>query len=157
MRRIVTWAMSTLSVLVLLFGYGTSRSSQAPAATAGPAAAAGVDTSSGMTSGGTDSGGMTSGGTAPTAEVFAGDEVMTPYGIVQVQITVLDGEITEADVLQVPWSNGHDQMINSHTVPLYNERAVAAQSADIDVVSGATVTWGGYTESLQSAIDQANL
>ena len=51
----------------------------------------------------------------------------------------------------------HDQMINSRAVPAYNEEAVQAQSADIDVVSGATVTWEGYTQSLQSAIDAAHL
>ncbi|NUR16090.1 MAG: FMN-binding protein, partial [Dermatophilaceae bacterium] len=40
---------------------------------------------------------------------------------------------------------------------VYNDEAVQAQSADIDVVSGATVTWEGYTRSLQSAIDRANI
>jgi uncharacterized protein with FMN-binding domain len=82
---------------------------------------------------------------------------MTRYGVVQVQITVEGGKITKSEVLQVPWSNGHDQMINSRAVPVYNEEAVQAQSASIDVVSGATVTWEGYTQSLQSAIDQAHL
>ena len=75
----------------------------------------------------------------------------------QVQITVADGTITGVDVLQVPMEDRHDQMINSRAVPLYNDEAVQAQSADIDVVSGATVTWEGYTESLQSAIDAAHL
>ena len=37
------------------------------------------------------------------------------------------------------------------------QEAVAAQSAQIDHVSGATVTSDGYVQSLQSAIDQANL
>ncbi|GGM80641.1 hypothetical protein GCM10009721_01350 [Terrabacter tumescens] len=82
---------------------------------------------------------------------------MTRYGNVQVQITVKDGKITAAEVLQVPWNDRHDQMINSEAVPVYNQEAVAAQSARIDVVSGATYTWDGYTQSLQSAIDQANL
>jgi uncharacterized protein with FMN-binding domain len=82
---------------------------------------------------------------------------MTRYGNVQVQITVKDGKITAADVLQVPMNDRRDQMINSSAVPLYNQEAVSAQSAQIDVVSGATYTWDGYTQSLQSAIDQANL
>ena len=33
--------------------------------------------------------------------------------------------------------------------------AVAANSAKIDMISGATVTSGGYLQSLQDAIDQA--
>jgi uncharacterized protein with FMN-binding domain len=82
---------------------------------------------------------------------------MTRYGNVQVQITVTSGKITAAEVLQVPWNDRHDQMINSAAVPVYNQEAVSAQSAQIDVVSGATYTWDGYTQSLQSAIDQANL
>jgi uncharacterized protein with FMN-binding domain len=82
---------------------------------------------------------------------------MTRYGNVQVQITVKNGKITSAEVLQVPWNDRHDQMINSAAVPVYNQEAVSAQSAQIDVVSGATYTWDGYTQSLQSAIDQANL
>jgi uncharacterized protein with FMN-binding domain len=82
---------------------------------------------------------------------------MTRYGNVQVQITVEDGRITAAKVLQVPWNDRHDQMINSAAVPVYNEETVTAQSAQIDVVSGATYTWDGYTQSLQSAIDQAHL
>ena len=75
----------------------------------------------------------------------------------QVQITVQNGKITDVSILQVPWNDRHDQMINSQAVPVYNSEAVQAQSADIDVVSGATVTWEGYTQSLQSAIDKANL
>ena len=82
---------------------------------------------------------------------------MTRFGNVQVQITVQGGKITASDVLQVPWNDRHDQMINSQAVPVYNEETVDAQSAQIDVVSGATYTWEGYTQSLQSAIDQANL
>jgi uncharacterized protein with FMN-binding domain len=82
---------------------------------------------------------------------------MTRYGNVQVQITVQGGKITAVDVLQVPMQDRHDEMINSMAVPVYNQETVSAQSAQIDVVSGATYTWQGYTQSLQSAIDQAHL
>jgi uncharacterized protein with FMN-binding domain len=151
MRRIAAWAMSTLTVLVLLFSYSTSRSPQVVASTA--------ETRSATTSGSSGSGSGVSSGSqsSATAQTYAGDEVMTRFGVVQVQITVENGQIATSEVLQVPWSDRHDQMINSRAVPVYNEEVVAAQSAAIDVVSGATVTWEGYTESLQSAIDQANL
>ena len=42
-------------------------------------------------------------------------------------------------------------------MPVYNGEVVEVQSAQIDVMSGATVTWEGYTQSLQSALDQAHL
>ena len=185
MRRIIIWAMSTLTVLVLLFSYSTSRDSTALAtaetrsvtssskestgstsdssgdtATQEPADGS---TSTGDSSGSTDSSGSadssgTSGSSSDqSATTYDGDAYGTRYGDVQVQITVANGRITEVNVLQVPWQDRHDQMINSQAVPIYNSEAVEAQSADIDVVSGATVTWEGYTQSLQSAIDKANL
>jgi uncharacterized protein with FMN-binding domain len=74
-----------------------------------------------------------------------------------VQITVVNGKITAASVLQVPWNNGRDQEINSVAVPQLNSEVVQAQSASIDMVSGATFTSQGYLHSLQSAIDEAHL
>jgi uncharacterized protein with FMN-binding domain len=174
MRRIVLWAMSTVTVLVLLFSYSTSRSStavvaaetrqvvvgSAPSGTSGGSDSAGAsDTSGPSDTSGTSGTSDTSEASAAStgAKTYAGDAVMTRFGNVQVQITVVDGTISAAEVLQVPMEDRHDQMINSRAVPVYNEETVSAQSADIDVVSGATVTWDGYTQSLQSAIDQANL
>ncbi|MGO4341899.1 FMN-binding protein [Pedococcus sp. 2YAF34] len=81
----------------------------------------------------------------------------TRFGNVQVQITVAGGKITAAQVLQVPWNDHRDQEINSYAVPVLNSEVVQAQSATIDMVSGATYTSDGYIQSLQSAIDQAHL
>jgi uncharacterized protein with FMN-binding domain len=83
--------------------------------------------------------------------------VETRWGTVQVQITVKDGKITAAEAVQYPNENPKDQQINAYAVPQLNSEAVAAQSASIDAVSGATVTSDGYIESLQSAIDAAHL
>ena len=68
-----------------------------------------------------------------------------------------NGKITASESLQVPWSNRRDQEINSYAVPVLNQEAVGPQNANIDMVSGATFTSDGYIQSLQSAIDQANL
>jgi uncharacterized protein with FMN-binding domain len=173
MRRIVTWAMSTLTVIVLLFSYHTSRSSVVataetrPATTTAQSAPSTTTDSASGSSGGTggtgdsssssSSSGSSGAGASSAAKTYAGDAIDTRYGPVQVQITVASGKITAVDVLQVPMSDRHDQMIISQAVPIYNDEAVQAQSANIDVVSGATFTWQGYTQSLQSAIDQANL
>ena len=75
----------------------------------------------------------------------------------QVEITVENGKITDSTVIQVPWNDHKDQEINSYAVPILNQEAVDQQSANIDMVSGATYTSQGYLQSLQSAIDQANL
>ncbi|HET8981470.1 MAG TPA: FMN-binding protein, partial [Pedococcus sp.] len=76
---------------------------------------------------------------------------------VQVQITVKNGKITASDVLQVPSGNPRDDEINSYAVPVLNSEVVATQNANIDMISGATVTSDGYIQSLQSALDQAGL
>jgi uncharacterized protein with FMN-binding domain len=83
--------------------------------------------------------------------------VSTRFGNVQVQITVANGKITAAQVLQVPWNDNRDQEINSYAVPVLNGEVVQTQSANIDMVSGATFTSDGYIQSLQSAIDRAHL
>jgi uncharacterized protein with FMN-binding domain len=59
--------------------------------------------------------------------------------------------------VQYPDGNGKDQEINSYALPILTQETVDAQSAGIDMVSGATVTSDGYIESLQSALDQAGL
>jgi uncharacterized protein with FMN-binding domain len=70
---------------------------------------------------------------------------------------VKNGKITAAQAVVFPQENPRDQEINSFAVPQLNSEAVQAQSGNIDAVSGATVTSGGYIQSLQSAVDQAHL
>ena len=56
-----------------------------------------------------------------------------------------------------PTGNGKDRQINASALPILTKETLSAQSADIDMVSGATVTSEGYVQSLQSALDQAGL
>ena len=72
-------------------------------------------------------------------------------------ITVTDGKITAVDVPQYPTGNGKDRQINASALPILTKETLSAQSADIDMVSGATVPSEGYVKSLQSALDQAGL
>jgi len=140
MKKIVLWLMSTLTVLVLLFGYHTSTSSQ-QAASAESSAVAPVSSGTGST------------GTT----TYTGDPASTRWGPVQVQIAVAGGTITDVSVVDDPQENGKDQQINARALPVLVQETLDAQSADIDMVSGATVTSDGYVESLQSALDQAGL
>jgi uncharacterized protein with FMN-binding domain len=59
-------------------------------------------------------------------------------------------------VVQYPSGNGTDQQINSYALPRLVKETLDAQSANIDMVSGATVTSEGYLQSLQSALDQVS-
>ncbi|MER5941900.1 FMN-binding protein [Streptomyces sp. NPDC001928] len=100
------------------------------------------------------SGSQASGGGAAQARTVTGSVSQTQYGAVQVRITVADGKITKAETVQAP-KGGQSDQVTANAVPKLNQAAVAAGSADIDVVSGATYTSAGYKESLQSALDQA--
>ncbi len=152
MRRIVLAVMTTISSLTLLFSYHTSRN-ESSAVAAGQPSVGGVGSSSSTGS----TGSTQASGSAAGQQSVAGQTVQTRWGPVQVEIVVQNGKIVSSNVLQVPSENGHDQQINSYAVPILNAAAVDAQSANIDSVSGATVTSDGYRASLQSAIDQAHL
>ena len=93
----------------------------------------------------------------PLSGTFTGAPAQTQWGIVQVQITVTNGKITSVQALQSPNSNGHSLDINAYALPQLQTEAVQANTAQISAISGATVTSGGYIQSLQSAIDQAHL
>ena len=172
MKRIVLFAMTTLTVLVLLFGYHTSTSSRAVAGDSSVIAPVVAGDSSGMTSttapataapvtAGSATAGSTT--TAPStaaasgSSTVLGDSADTRWGPVQVQITVQDGKITAVTVPVYPDNNGRDQEINATAVPTLVQETLSAQSAKIDMVSGATVTSDGYLTSLQSALDKAGL
>ncbi|WP_433073477.1 FMN-binding protein [Dactylosporangium sp. CA-052675] len=160
MRRITLWGLSTLAAVVLLFSYRTSLGSAATASTP-PAAAAG--SGSGTTSSSTGTGSSTGGtGTGPgdgtaSGTTYQGSVAPTRWGDVQVSITVSGGRITAVTVPVYPDANGKDRQINARALPTLVRETIAAQSADIDTVSGATVTSDGYKESLQAALDAAHL
>lgn len=165
MRRITLWALSTLTTLVLLFSYHTSTAGSGTTLAAGtsvqaPAGAGTTDsgtTGSGTTDSGTTDSGSSSSGSTSAAKTYDGDTVQTRWGPVQVRITVQDGKITASEAIVYPNGNHEDVQINSAALPVLSQEAVQQQSADIDMVSGATVTSEGYLSSLQSAIDQAHL
>jgi uncharacterized protein with FMN-binding domain len=147
-RRLTLWFLSTLAAVVLLFSYRTSLGSSAPATTT----AAANTGSTGTTGGGSSTGTTTADGTT-----YQGSVASTRWGDVQVSITVANGKITAVSVPVYPSANGRDQQINARALPILTQETVAAQSADIDTVSGATITSNGYKESLQAALDAAHL
>jgi uncharacterized protein with FMN-binding domain len=150
--------------VVLMFGNHTSTSSTAAATAGGNASAEAPVTSSGTSSTGTSSGGSgtSTGGTSSGAAsagttTVTGSAAQTRWGPVQVRLTVSGGKVTAVDVVEYPDGNGRDQEINAEALPILVKETLSAQSAKIDMVSGATYTSEGYLTSLQSALDQAGL
>lgn len=87
-------------------------------------------------------------------EPVNGPTVNTRWGPVQVA-AVFDGAGTLCDVqvLQYPDSHGKSVRINQRALPILEREVLAAQSAAIDIVTGATITSDAYAQSLQSILD----
>jgi hypothetical protein len=170
MRRVILAIVTTAAALALLLSFKTHAQSPLPGGS--PAAALGSPTPGGTGSaapgpsassagtgtaapgtGSTGTGGPVTGSTGRTV---TGAAFPTIYGPVQVKITVAGGRITAASAVEYPQDSPRDFQINSYAIPQLNAEAVAAGSAKIDAVSGATYTSGGYIGSLQNALDQLN-
>jgi uncharacterized protein with FMN-binding domain len=158
MRRIVLWLASTVTIVVLIFGYHTSTNkatTDAVATSSRSSSSSSSPTSGGSTAAGGTTPNTTSGGTA--TKTYTGDVAQTRWGPVQVQVTVRSDKITNVTVLQQPDGNPRDVEINDYALPILIQDTISAQSANIDMVSGATVTSDGYLRSLQAALDQAGI
>ncbi|MBT1175670.1 FMN-binding protein [Bifidobacterium sp. LC6] len=85
---------------------------------------------------------------------YTGVATQNQYGEVQLQITVESGKITTISTIKAP-STGRSQQVNAQAIPALTERAIAAQSSEIQFVSGATETSTAFVNSLQDAINQS--
>ncbi len=83
-----------------------------------------------------------------------GPVIPTRYGDVQLQVTLSDGKITDVTAIQLPNDRARSAYISSAAAPMLRQEALQAQSAQIDLVSGATYTSEAYAESLQAILDQ---
>ena len=86
---------------------------------------------------------------------FTGSVANTRYGPVQVKIVVKNGKIVDAQAVQAP--SGSNDRYTQKAVPVLRQQTIAAQSANVQGVSGASFTSYGWYESLVSAIAQAGL
>jgi uncharacterized protein with FMN-binding domain len=93
---------------------------------------------------------------APGAVTVTGPAVESRFGPFQVQVVVEGGVLVDVVTLQEP-ADRKSQSINDQALPYYEEQAIETQSADLDVLTGATVTWRAYTASLEAALEEAGL
>lgn len=149
MRKIFYALLSTLSAAVLVGSYYFSfQEADAAAAAATTSSTVPVTPMSPAETPTMQASGLRDG-------TFTGSAVQTRYGAVQVAITVSNGSIIDVQVPAYPSGGGREARINTEAVPQLVSETLQAQSANIDMVSGATYTMTGYLGSLQSAIDQA--
>jgi uncharacterized protein with FMN-binding domain len=173
-KRAIGALLTTVLGLVLLFSFKTPDTLRVTGATAGGSVAvadpptATADT--GVTSGSmaatatpaptatADAGGATSATTNATGTyvdgTVTGAVISTRFGDVQVQVTISGGAIADVTALELPDRDGRSRQIANIAAPILREEALTAQSASIDLLSGATYTSEAYAESLQSALDK---
>nr|WP_217501024.1 FMN-binding protein [Arthrobacter sp. C9C5] len=123
---------------------------------AGPSGSVGSSAPSSGTSGTTGSSSST-GAAAKADGTFAGDVVQTRFGPVQVQVTVSGGAISDVTALQLTDDGGRSVQISNYAAPLLRAEVLQAQSANVQTISGATVTSDAYLTSLQAALDAAHI
>ena len=107
-------------------------------------------------SGSTSKAGKASTKAAPTRRTIVGGVAQTRYGDVQVSVTLLGTRIVDVTALHLTDSSQTSVDISAGAEPTLHREALAAQSANIDLVSGATYTSEGYKASLQAALDAAH-
>jgi uncharacterized protein with FMN-binding domain len=163
-KRAVGALLSTALGLVLLLSFKTPETAVVASSNGSDQAVVGQPAGGTSQTGGTGSGSAAaSAQTATGAQTtsgyadgtVAGQVVSTRYGDVQVQVTISGGAITDVTALELPSGDGHSSRISEAVGPMLRSEALQAQSATIDLVSGATYTSTAYRESLQSALDAA--
>ncbi len=88
---------------------------------------------------------------------YTGDTADAFYGNIQVQVTISNGRITNVQFLQYPNDRGTSIAINSQADPMLAQEAIQAQSANVDIVSGATDSSQAFIQSMQSALSKAKI
>ena len=153
MRRVILAVTGTIAGLVALLSFKSHSPSVPVAATTGTGGGSSSSSSSSATTVPGEfqsvAGPLTPGETAITGKVGN-----TVYGPVQVQLIVKSGKIVKVAILEQPANTIHDIQIGEFAFPRLISETLAAQSAKIDTVSGASYTSAGYISSLQSAVDR---
>ncbi|HEY5220618.1 MAG TPA: FMN-binding protein [Candidatus Paceibacterota bacterium] len=90
-----------------------------------------------------------------TDGTYTGSPADAYYGNVQVEAIISGGKITDVQFLQYPNTHSTSVYINSQAMPYLKQEAIQAQSANVNIVSGATDTSMAFQQSLASALTQA--
>ncbi|HEY7020225.1 MAG TPA: FMN-binding protein [Ktedonobacterales bacterium] len=122
------------------------------------------DPSSGSSSGSSGGSGSSSSqqGSTPTTTgqykngSYTGSEADAQWGNIQVKITIQNGRLTNVQFLEYPNHRDRSVEINNYAMPQLSSEAISAQSAQVDVISGATDTSEAFMQSLGDALSQAS-
>jgi uncharacterized protein with FMN-binding domain len=94
-------------------------------------------------------------GSGYTDGTYTGPTVDAYYGLVQVQAMVQSGRLAAIKVLRYPSDRRTSVFINRQALPMLRDEVIRAQSAKVDIISGATLTSKAFIRSLDNALRQA--
>lgn len=114
----------------------------------------GSNTTSSSTSSNSSSASSGSGGTYKNGS-YTGSIADAQWGYIQVKAVISGGKITDVQFLQYPNERSRSVEINSYADPQLTQEAIQAQSAQVDIVSGATDSSMAFMQSLGDALAQA--
>ncbi|MET7975045.1 FMN-binding protein [Streptomyces mirabilis] len=149
MKRALPVVALSIAGLIPLWRYAPSSGTTTTTEVAAPASTpSSSSSSSSPSSSSSSSSSPSSSASSSASQVVQGSTVNTSKGAVQVEVTFEGDKISSVRMLQQP---NHPQ--TTAAVPKLIQETLQAQSADIDSVSGATITSDGYVTSLQAALD----
>jgi uncharacterized protein with FMN-binding domain len=88
---------------------------------------------------------------------FMGSDYANRFGDVQVRLVISGGRITDVQAVQMPYDRSRSAYISQVAGPMLRTEVLQAQSAQIDIISGATYTSESYAQSVNSALQKAHL
>ncbi len=86
---------------------------------------------------------------------YTGRTADAQWGYVQVQVNVEQGRIAQVQFLKYPSDRSRSVRINRYADPVLVQEAIQAQSAQVDIVTGATDSSEAFIQSLSDALSQA--
>ncbi len=105
----------------------------------------------------TPAGGMTPTGTSTATGAFKDGTYTGPvtdayYGNLQVAAVIKGGKLVDVKALQYPSDQGTSREISASSLPKLTQEAISSQSANVNIVSGATQTSEAFQQSLKAAL-----
>lgn len=156
MRRSIPVLTATAGTLALLAGFHTTNGSAVVhAAATGNTEATGTTETTGTTPAAGGPPTSSSPTTAGTTRTVDGPVVTNRYGDVQVRVTLRGKQIVDVQALTLPSDRSRSREISQYAGPRLRAEVLQAQSAQIDLISGASYTSDSYAQSLQGALDRA--
>lgn len=86
---------------------------------------------------------------------YTGPAVDAYYGLMQIQAIINGGRLTSIKVLRYPNDRSTSIYINRQALPMLRDEVIRAQSANVDIISGATLSSEAFIRSLGAAMRQA--